>query len=82
MSRRRLIDLDDDNLPAINWDGTKPIVGNGYAIVKSLYWYNYPGGDEQEEWRDYRYCNGNYALVDRRSLRRLKRKQGRMERKS
>ncbi len=46
----------EDNSPAINWDGTKPIVDkHGVGYVKDLGWFH--AGDDTDE-REYEFVVG------------------------
>ncbi len=72
--RKTVWDL-EDNLPAINWDGTKPMVDeDGLGHVKGLVWVH--SGDDTDE-REYWFIAGTTThrlkVFDKRQLRRFNR---------
>jgi hypothetical protein len=72
--RKTVWDL-EENEPAINWDGTKPIVDTyGVGHVKDLGWFHAGGDtDEREYWFVVGETKHQLKVFDKRQRRRFNR---------
>ena len=58
----------DDNIPAINWDGTKPIIEGNSVFIKELHCNCAPPGCGgcSDKWVEHEIGNSIYQWVDKR----------------